>query len=107
MSTETMLSVAKDFSRFPAGRYNSDGPYSGQAFRERFVEPLLKQGKQVVIDLDGVLGYGSSFLDEAFGGLVRGGFGRDMVLSHLKFLSRNDPTVEREIRGYIEHSAGR
>jgi hypothetical protein len=103
--TSEIISVAKDFSRFPAGRFVDDGPYSGQAFRERLVEPLLRQGKNVVIDLDGVLGYGSSFLEEAFGGLIRHGFRVDDVLSHLKFLSRTDPTVEREIRGYIEHGA--
>jgi hypothetical protein len=101
MNTEAVVSVAKDFSRFPAGRYLSDGPYSGQAFRERYVEPQLRNGNSLTIDLDGVLGYGSSFLEEAFGGLVRCGFSVDQVLSHLKFLSRVDPSVEREIKSYI------
>lgn len=105
MSTEAVVSIAKNFSRFPAGRYLTDGPYSGQAFREKVVEPLLKEGKRVTIDLDGVMGYGSSFLEEAFGGLVRHGFSAADILKRLSFLSRIDPTVEREIKNYIERGA--
>lgn len=73
MRTE-VIDLAKDFSRYPAGRFKSDGQFSGQAFRERFLEPALaKRGKPFVvkIKLDGALGYGSSFLDEAFAGLIR------------------------------------
>jgi hypothetical protein len=100
-----IISVARDFSRFPAGRFIDDGPYSGQAFRDRLLAPLLEQGKDVEIDLDGVLGYGSSFLEEAFGGLIRRGFRADQLLARLRFKSSSDPTVEREIKGYIKHAA--
>jgi hypothetical protein len=66
------LSVAKDFSEFPAGRHLDDGPHSGERFREEFLVPGLKSdGPIVEVDLDGTMGYGSSFLEEAFGGLVR------------------------------------
>ena len=33
--------------------------------------PALKSRREVEIELDGVIGYGSSFLEEAFGGSVR------------------------------------
>lgn len=66
-----MISIAKDFSRFPTGRHYSDGPNPGQRFREELLYPALKTNERVVVDLDGASGYGSSFLDEAFGGLVR------------------------------------
>jgi hypothetical protein len=65
------LSVARDFSRSPAGRFRSDGQYSGEEFRERLLWPALEEFDQLEVDLDGVLGFGSSFLEEAFGGLVR------------------------------------
>ena len=65
------ISVAKDFSRFPAGRFKTDGAYSGERFRDEFLRPALQKDDVVEVDLDGVAGYGSSFLDEAFGGLVR------------------------------------
>jgi hypothetical protein len=67
----TVISIANDFSKFPAGRYESDGPASGQSFREKHLKPALDANDMVTVDMDGVLGYGSSFLEEAFGGLVR------------------------------------
>lgn len=66
-----MISIAKDFSPHPAGRYVTDGPCSGQKFREDLLYPALRDNARVEIDMDGALGYGSSFLEEAFGGLVR------------------------------------
>ena len=65
------INVARDYSRFPAGRYRTDGPFSGQRFREEILKPALDQADVIEVELDGVSGFGSSFLDEAFGGLVR------------------------------------
>ena len=69
--TTAAIDVSKQFSPTPAGRYLSDGPYSGEAFREKLLFPALNANDVVEINLDGALGYGSSFLEEAFGGLVR------------------------------------
>ncbi len=66
-----MISIAKDFSPHPAGRYRTDGPFSGEHFREDLLYPALQGNARVEVDMDGALGYGSSFLDEAFAGLVR------------------------------------
>ena len=66
-----IISVAEDFSRFPAGRFRSDGPHSGQAFKDELLLPALQRTGAVRVLLDGTMGYGSSFLEEAFGGLVR------------------------------------
>lgn len=68
---EILISIAKEFSETPAGRYFADGPFSGQRFREEKLYPALKEYDLVVVDFDGTLGYGSSFLEEAFGGLIR------------------------------------
>jgi hypothetical protein len=65
------ISVARDFSETPAGRHKDNGPYTGQSFREDFLVPALNSYDYVIVDLDGTLGYGSSFLEEAFGGLIR------------------------------------
>jgi STAS-like domain of unknown function (DUF4325) len=65
------VSVAKQFTKLPGLRYARLGPYSGEEFRQRFLIPPLSQGDSVIVELDGVRGYGSSFLDEAFGGAVR------------------------------------
>lgn len=72
-----VLSVAQDFSPFPGGRTRADGPYSGERFRDELLLPALleaeKAGTKVIVILDGVTAYSSSFLEEVFGGLIRSG----------------------------------
>jgi hypothetical protein len=69
------LSVATEFSRTPGPRYIREGNYSGELFREKLLSKVVKRaidtGVTLWIDLDGTAGYGTSFLEEAFGGLVR------------------------------------
>ena len=69
------ISIAVQFSRMPAGRSRADGPFNGTDFRSNFLIPRLLEaasiGSKLVVELDGVLGYSSSFLEEAFGGLLR------------------------------------
>lgn len=71
MATE--IKIARDFSTKPVGRFRKDGPHTGEAFREDFLIPALERDQNVVVVLDGTEGYPSSFLEEAFGGLVRKG----------------------------------
>ena len=71
------ISIAKDFSDVPIGRARSDGPSTGEAFREDWLVPKLRKASAndpLIICLDGAEGYPSSFLEEAFGGLVRNGY---------------------------------
>lgn len=65
------VNVAKQFTKLPGLRYIRLSKYSGEEFRQKFLIEPLKQGKTVIVELDGVRGYGSSFLEEAFGGTVR------------------------------------
>jgi hypothetical protein len=73
--SETLISIADQYSRFPAGRYPADGPYNGQRFRQEVllpaVERAISNNDNVVVRLDGVIGYSSSFLEEVFGGIIR------------------------------------
>ena len=95
------VSVARDFTRFPAGRYKRNGATSGEAFRERFLEQQLKDGEHIVVDLDGTVGYGSSFLEEAFGGVVRAlRLPADVILQRLT-LKSSDPAIVEEVKQYI------
>ncbi|WP_010490792.1 STAS-like domain-containing protein [Pseudomonas sp. S9] len=71
MSTSFTISVVKDFSKKPYGRYPDDGDGCGQYFREIWLAPKLREYDYVHVDLDGYNRYGRSFLDEAFGGLIR------------------------------------
>ena len=65
------ISIADNFSPFPAGRFENDGDFSGTAFRDNVLVPALREYEKVVVRFDNVAGFGSSFLEEAFGGLVR------------------------------------
>ena len=95
------INLGKQFGRYPAGRYLADGPYNGQKFREQFLIPALKgTDNEIEIDLREARGLKSSFLEEAFGGLVRIGYAADELIRRFKFVTR-DPSLAEEICEYI------
>ena len=53
------ISVASDFSLTPAGHYISDGPECRESFRDKILLPALTKYDKVIVDLDGIEGYGS------------------------------------------------
>ena len=65
------ISIAKDFSIHPGGRFKNEGPYSGEEFRELYILPILNQYDNIIINLNGTRGYALSFFDEVFGFLIR------------------------------------
>jgi len=72
-----------DFSETPYGRYKDDGDYCGEIFRDEYLKGALEVANEddspLEIDIDDVEGYGSSFLEEVFGGMVRvGAFPKDL-----------------------------
>lgn len=70
MHKHSHLSVANDFSKFPAGRFKQHhGDVAGDAFRE-LLTSKLRQNDSISVSLDGTMGFGSNWLEEAFGGLV-------------------------------------
>jgi len=107
-SKDIIISIARNFSKYPAGRYRTDGKASGEAFREDQLVPALRKGVTVSVVFDGIAGCGSSFLDEAFGGLVRDAeMDKAFLDTHLKLLA-NDPGLKDFIhltRRYIEKAA--
>lgn len=93
----------KDFTEFPGPRYISLGPNSGEEFRLKYLIPAINEyGSSIAVDLDGTMGYGSSFLEESFGGLVREGVSDSIVIEMLdKIISTEDPSLLEEISTYI------
>lgn len=101
----TRVNVAEDFSRYPSGRYKKNGNTSGEEFREKLLEPPLRNGDTIELFLDGTIGYGSSFLEEAFGGLVRSlKTNSEDILKKISFVS-NDTLLVKEIEEYILDAA--
>ncbi len=67
--------ISKDFSDTPGGRYIDEGEFSGEKFRKEILRPkyeeAIEKNEKLFIDFDNCYGFASSFLEEAFGGLVR------------------------------------
>lgn len=102
------LSIAKDFSPTPGGRYRHQGPNSGEQFREEVLLPRFNEAqlekKLLVVDLDGGVGYASSFLEEAFGGLVREKKSVSEVERVLRFISKEEPYQIEDILRYMQEA---
>lgn len=93
-----------DFTEFPGPRHEKIGKFSGERFRDEVLLENIKKYSisEISIDLDGTAGYGSSFLEEAFGGLVRTGIPyKDVLLLCDRIISDEDPSLIEEIKGYV------
>jgi hypothetical protein len=101
-----VINIAKEFSPYPVGRFYGDGPDSGQRFREEFLEPPLSAGDSVEVHLSGTEGFGSSFLDEAFGGVVRKfNFTDEDVRKRLILVADDDPVDQSYLNETMEYIA--
>lgn len=103
--TESIL--VSNFSSSPFGRYPSDSAHNGAAFRRERLLPALAKGGVVEVDMDTKMArgyeYGSSFLHEAFGGLVlHEGWTYDGLKAVLKIKTKH-LDVEEEVWEYISH----
>ena len=85
----------------PEGRKS----HSGEEFREDFLQPSFEQIKDtdsfLIVDLDGTIGYGTSWLEEVFGGLART-YGNEIVAQKLNFISEEEPYLIEDIKQYIK-----
>lgn len=108
MESKFRINIAKDFSPVPIGRYPSDSDSNGADFREKVLVPALAAHQMLEITLDGTEGYGSSFLEEAFGGLVRiHKFSAEEITKRINFISIEDPTLVEEILSYVTSSTSK
>jgi hypothetical protein len=58
--------IAEQFSSYPMGRTDDDGPDNGTRFFNEYLLDRLKDKEEISIVFDGVRAFGSSFLDQAF-----------------------------------------
>lgn len=98
------INIADDYTKTPGGRFIDEGEFSGEDFRERILAPKFeecqKNGEELTVNLDGGYGYGSSFLEEAFGGLVRKTRNKNVL--KIKLISDEEPKLIEDITGYIK-----
>lgn len=84
------INIAKDYSESPSGRHPVDGEYNGETFRDYLLIPALQEADRVCVEIDGPLGYPSSFSEEAFGGLIRAGVKLEDVKKKLKIIFKHE-----------------
>ena len=98
------INLSKDFSSRPFGRYRNDGDRSAEVFRDEHLIPAIKQHSRVKLDLSGTNYYGSSFLEETFGGLVRSGFSEALLRQKLEIMHTRLPSIAEEAWMYISEA---
>ena len=97
-------SIATKYTKNPGARYERQGNYSGEHFRKTVLEPFFntkRKGDILSIDFNGLNGYPSSFLEEAFGGIARIYPIAD-VLGSMKFSCTENPLIVEDIISYIK-----
>jgi len=96
-----------DFSIVPGSRKRDEGKnaHSGEEFRIDYLIPkyleAIEHKIKLIVDLDGTIGFGTSWLEEVFGGLVRT-YNKADVKKTLDFVSNEEPYLIDDIKHYIE-----
>ena len=104
MTANRIRMAVREFTTHPGPRKRADATDSGEQFLQDFLLPRFREAQKahaiLTVDLDGVAGYPTSFLEEAFGGLARE-FGPELVAENLEFVCDDEPYLNDEIRDYI------
>ena len=99
------IKICRDFSDTPGGRLKEEGEFSGELFRDTILIEKYEEAEQsndiLEIDFDDCYGVGTSFLEEAFGGLVRKYHKHD-ILKRLIIIATEDETIPDNIRKFVE-----
>jgi hypothetical protein len=101
------LVISRDFSATPGSRYIIEGDFSGEALRKEILTNMLQSAiddnTKLFIDLDGTSGYGTSFLEEAFGGLIReNNYNYQTICDHVILKSEEEEYLLDDIDGYLQ-----
>jgi hypothetical protein len=99
---ELTINISRDFSKYIGGREKKVAKFSGEAFREEFLEENFDNYDKIHIELDGTLGYPWDFLDETFGTMARR-YGREKFWERVSFISANTYVTEK-ITYIVNHS---
>ncbi len=101
------IKIARDFSFSPGPRYIDEGKNSGEKFRKEILaaafQKAIKENKKVIVDLDGTDGYGTSFLEESFGGLIRvNGIAHEEIIKRLEIISNEEDYLKSDVYEYLK-----
>lgn len=95
MEIKDTLIIAEEFSDTPGARDREDGDFSGQEFLEDLLQKRFDRAVTekyiLLVDLDGLWGWPSSFISGSFGKLSMA-VGAEIILKHLDFKSTKRPS---------------
>ena len=99
------IKISRDFSVIPGGRTIAEGNFSGEEFRDTILMRKYceaeEQDTQLLINFDDCYGIGTSFLEEAFGGLVRV-YHKHGVMDRIIIVATEDETIPENIKRFVE-----
>lgn len=102
---DVRINIARDFSSMPGPRTRESGMFSGEEFYEELLLPKFRQaeelGVKLIVNVDGLFGYPSSFIDASFGRLIRE-LGRATVDGRLIIEAIADQFALKEINYCLE-----
>ncbi len=108
ITNQDMTIYVREFTLTPGPRLEEDGNYSGEEFREKYLLPrfreAVKKNIRLNVNLEKTKGYASSFLEEAFGGLIRKGCKKKDVKKYLRVHSSDRPWYVSEVSRYIDEA---
>ena len=104
--SRNIIKLTEDFHSDPFGRDAKDGDDNAQAFRKKHLIPALREYHRVVVDLSDYYYYGSPFLEETFGGMVREGFDLETLKKKLKVVHTELPSIVAESYHHIKRATG-
>ncbi|MCP4022134.1 MAG: STAS-like domain-containing protein [Desulfobacteraceae bacterium] len=88
------INISKDFSKYIGPREKRIAQFSGEDFREKFIDENFEIYDQINIDLDGTLGYPWDFLDEVFGTIARK-YGKERFHEKINLISNNNYVISK------------
>jgi hypothetical protein len=104
---DIVINIAEEFSKTPGARNRVEGQFSAEEFLDTLLvgkfQDALNNGIKLIVLLDGTAGYATSFLEGAFGELVRR-FSKKAVKSTIQFISNEEPYLIDEINQYIDNA---
>lgn len=101
------INIRKDFSPTPGPRYINEGKFSGELFRQQVlfakVSEAIEKGFPFEVNLDGTAGYGTSFLEESFGGLIRiHGLSYEKIIDQMTLISIEEDYLIDDVNEYLK-----
>ena len=104
-----IIDVKNDFSSTPGPRYKEEGDFSGEVFRQTILLPKIiksiDEREKLIIKLDGTDGFGTSFLEESFGGLIREDHLKyEDIIDVLELISIEEPYLIEDINEYLKEA---